>query len=448
MLRPLVKHWRSLGIKVVLYIDDGIVLASSEEAGRAVSVLIQETLDQAGFLCRAEKCSWTPTQSGQWLGFSLNLQAGTIAVPEEKLESLKHQLLCVRANPLSARALASIIGKIISMSLGIGPISRFRTRSLYALLDTRRSWSDLLQLNTAAREEIEFWLSSLEFYNGQTIWVKPSATRIVYSDASDSGYGGYVVEHGPHVAHGQWSEWEARQSSTWRELAAVDRILDSVAFKLRNNRIKWFTDNQNVVRILQVGSSKEHLQVLAVNILRTMIRYSISLEPEWLPRESNMLADYLSRIVDVDDWGIGWPVFYWLDSVWGPHLVDRFASEYNAKCFRFNSRFLCAGSEVVDAFTARWGGVVNWICPPISLVSRVIGHIKACACQGTLVVPAWRSAPFWPLLFPRDSGWASWIMDVVLLPWSEDLILPGRSGASLPRTDLLAVRFSTECSIE
>ena len=31
MLRPLVKHWRSLGIKVVLYIDDGIVLERQVE---------------------------------------------------------------------------------------------------------------------------------------------------------------------------------------------------------------------------------------------------------------------------------------------------------------------------------------------------------------------------------------------------------------------------------
>ena len=26
--------------------------------------------------------------------------------------------------------------------------------------------------------------------------------RVVYSDASDTGYGGYVVEHGPCVAYG------------------------------------------------------------------------------------------------------------------------------------------------------------------------------------------------------------------------------------------------------
>ena len=53
----------------------------------------------------------------------------------------------------------------------------------------------------------------------------PSAVRVVYSDASDTGYGGYVVEHGPCVAYGQWTTHEAHQSSTWRELTAVLRVL-------------------------------------------------------------------------------------------------------------------------------------------------------------------------------------------------------------------------------
>ena len=39
---------------------------------------------------------------------------------------------------------------------------------------------------------------------------------VVYADASDTGYGGHVVEHGDCVAYGQWTEHEAQQSSTWR----------------------------------------------------------------------------------------------------------------------------------------------------------------------------------------------------------------------------------------
>ena len=45
------------------------------------------------------------------------------------------------------------------------------------------------------------------------IWPRPSAVRFAYSDASGTGYGGYIVEHGNLVANGQWSEDDAAQSS-------------------------------------------------------------------------------------------------------------------------------------------------------------------------------------------------------------------------------------------
>ena len=61
--------------------------------------------------------------------------------------------------------------------------------------------------------ELSFWLTSIDHYNGQAIWRSQSALTVVYSDASDTGFGGYLVEHGNHVAHGQWMELEAKQSS-------------------------------------------------------------------------------------------------------------------------------------------------------------------------------------------------------------------------------------------
>ena len=72
--------------------------------------------------------------------------------------------------------------------------------------------------------------------------------------------GGYLVEHGFHIAHGQWLPHERIQSSTWRELKAVHNILNSLTDKLANQRIRWFTDNQNVVRIMNKGSRNLLLQ--------------------------------------------------------------------------------------------------------------------------------------------------------------------------------------------
>ena len=61
------------------------------------------------------------------------------------------------------------------------------------------------------------------------VWMSSWVVRIFYSDASCTGYAGYLVEHGSHVAHGQWNVQEMGKSSTWRELAEVDRVLKAVS---------------------------------------------------------------------------------------------------------------------------------------------------------------------------------------------------------------------------
>ena len=107
-----------------------------------------------------------------------------------------------QAHHIRAKCLASILGKVVSMSLAFGAVSRFMTCSLYALLESRQSWFEPLQLSAEAKAELMFWSIGLQGYNSQPIWCSPGAVRVMYSDASETGYGGYVVEHGPCVSHG------------------------------------------------------------------------------------------------------------------------------------------------------------------------------------------------------------------------------------------------------
>ena len=192
------------------------------------------------------KCSWVPSQQAKWLGFKLDLQQGVISVPDEKIKALKLELSRVTAKgALRARELASIIGKIIAMSLALGSLSRLMTRHLmtrrlYALLNSRDYWYQLLEISPEAKIELEFWIKQVEHINGKEIWHSPSAVCVVYSDASGTCYGGFTVEHGCHVAHGVWSEDQAAKSSTWRELKAVRMVLESLISRLKNERIRWF----------------------------------------------------------------------------------------------------------------------------------------------------------------------------------------------------------------
>ena len=82
------------------------------------------------------------------------------------------------------------------------------------MLESRYTWCDSLLLSPEAKSDLWFWSSSISKYNGQPIWHSPSAVRVVYSDASSSGYGGYVVQHGACISHGKWTADENKEGKT------------------------------------------------------------------------------------------------------------------------------------------------------------------------------------------------------------------------------------------
>ena len=67
----------------------------------------------------------------------LDLELGLISVPDRKIEVLRGKLLAAMEQPmLRARFIASLVDRIIAMSLALGHVARYMTRALYALLLT------------------------------------------------------------------------------------------------------------------------------------------------------------------------------------------------------------------------------------------------------------------------------------------------------------------------
>eukprot|EP00731_Ephydatia_muelleri_P015005 Em0008g725a len=179
MMRPLVRLWRSKGIKAIVYLDDGIVSSQNESSAKASSAWVRDTLDRAGWVCNEAKSVWVPTHELVWLGFNLNLSKGSISVPEGKVRALQHSLkVAVKTSSLLAKTVASLIGRIISMSLALGPVARFRTRALYALLESRQAWCDILLITQDAGEELRFWVECFDQFNSQPIWHSPAANMV------------------------------------------------------------------------------------------------------------------------------------------------------------------------------------------------------------------------------------------------------------------------------
>ena len=137
LLCPLVRYWRSQGLRIIVYLDDGLCAREGEPKALETSVLVCSTLSQAGFLVNAKKSVWKPTQRLQWLGFVIDLSKGHIEVPVERVAAVKGKLQSIyQLSLVPPKMLASVVGSIISMSLAIEPVSRFMARYMYALLET------------------------------------------------------------------------------------------------------------------------------------------------------------------------------------------------------------------------------------------------------------------------------------------------------------------------
>ena len=291
--KALTKHWRKQGIRIFTYLDDGAGADSSFRDAQWVSSVVRQDVRRSGFVANDEKSQWVPVQCGELLGYILNLRAGTFQVPQKRIDAFDQVLRDVIARKfvVSARTVARFTGLLASMSLASGPVVRLWTRSLYRDILQASSWDSPMQLSADAQGEVVFWQTS--FHNaGYPIWSpSPRPEVLTYSDASDSGWGGFAVQIGGQAAVGSWSVDESSKSSTFRELRATGLVLQSFAPQLRGKEVLHRTDNRNTEIILSVGSRKADLHNEAVNIYRLCREFSIRLTVEWISREFNEVTD-------------------------------------------------------------------------------------------------------------------------------------------------------------
>ena len=417
LMRPLVKKWRGEGIRCVVYLDDGIAGDKTISKTNDNFQIIQKDLNCAGLTLNLKKCQLQPTQVGNWLGFCIDTKEMIFSVPAEKITKIRLLVNnALKSEKVNAKQMAKVCGHIISCSIAIGPITRIFTRHLYKFIDNRTTWYNLVALQFEAVQELLFWHKNLEKNNGFRIKANQLTTKIVYSDASQAGYGGFIAERmGNIICQGRFTEQEISLSSTHRELLAVKYSLLSFGHLLKNESVQWFSDNVNVARIIQAGSRNEYLQKIAIEIFNLCLTYNIEVQPIWLSRDENQTADSISKFVDTDNWSIDNETFLFIENSFGKFTVDRFADNHNRKTEIFNSKFYCPGNSGVNAFTCNWKNDFNWLCPPISLIGKSLKHLSYCRGKGVLLVPIWKSAYFWPLLTPDGTKFENFVKDYRLL---------------------------------
>ena len=414
------------GISLLHYLDDYLFQALKRERADQLAVFAVDVFQAAGFLVSVPKSSLTPKQVLQCLGFIINLVAFTFELIPRRVVAL-HQLAVKlgqmgRAGLVPNRLAAKFNGTLQSMSMVLGKAVQAFTRSTYDSINSVpwggefpptatdlwewSVWELVLSPDLTARTGVpRRWVHSVESFHH----------CVIETDASDDYWAAILRDKQGRIVfrlRGEYTPEQKRHSSTWREFFAFVEVLEILGpIVLSQLSVLIMTDSKSASVIYEKGRSKRaSIHRLVVSLFVLMARFNIHVEVTWWRRCFGWRADELSKWVDACDWRLRRRIFLELDAAWGPHTHDRFASEANVQCRGTGVRrkALLFNALVVEEKSAALGNCyhfpwsrdsVSWVFPPVGEIGKAIHRAQTESVSGTLVVPRWEHAAWWPLLF-------------------------------------------------
>lgn len=159
-------------------------------------------------------------------------------------------------------------------------------------------WDAVLRRAACSNDEVIYFPSRLV-----TATSIATATAVI-SDASDTGYGFYIIDDIsaplpppqdiPAFAY-SFTAAERSDSSTVREAIAVRRFMTDMAHHYRGRVIIFITDSLALSLLLNSGSSK-HIQKFIRPCMTIADRLDIGIISIHIPRDLNECADFISRL--------------------------------------------------------------------------------------------------------------------------------------------------------
>lgn len=453
LMRVIAKEGRSLGLRLVVYMDDILIMSSTAEQSIKDRDLFLNLLLEFGFTISQKKCVLTPSQSMGFLGVVVDSLTMTLSLPKEKLDRLvaRAQRMRLRAQAgkkTSVHSLQKLIGHLQAVSDCVLP-TRLRSNSLREALRLAEHKASTL-LSELAQSDLLWWETHLPSWNGKSLRDPPPDYQFD-TDASEKGWGAvYFPASGPRVeCQGFFTE---ELTSNTRELTAVLNGITSVsrAVEWKNCSVRVRTDNQVTMSYVnRMGGREPHLSRIAEQIHAFCLDRNIKLTAEYLPGVQNSAADSLSRVEsDHSESKLHPELFQLLDKMWGPHTLDGLASSTTSQLIRYVSYRHDPNCLYTDLFSRPIDPKENcWLFPPASgpLIPKCLKFIESNKISATILVPVWASQPWWPLLWPLCQDWPALLPrhPFTLSNWVE-----GKEVQSLPFWPLVALRLSgTRCDV-
>jgi hypothetical protein len=213
------------------------------------------------------------------------------------------------------------------------------------------------------------------------------------------------------VSRGFWSPQDAAADIFVRELRAVELALQLWASRLAPKAL-LNVDNAAAVHSLAGMTSRNPEAWAVLRRISALCRAAgLTFAVRWLPSESNVVADLLSRLSDSDDYRLDEAQYRRACRLaWRRDIadIDLFASSENAQPAALGYCALLPqhGALAADAFAVSWRQPVRlWANPPWGLLHRVFEKADAERADILVCSPLWPSAPWFPLALRLADCW-------------------------------------------
>ena len=433
IMRVPIGYLRVNGVLCVIYLDDLLLLASSEEECRESVRLALDVLTRCGFTVNLQKSELEPKRRLRFLGLEIDTSRMEVTVPKEKVEAALRAvdaLLAAKERP-SAKHVAGLLGLLGSFREAIDPVFLF---SRHMAIDKdvavkRGGWRAPVALSPGSKMELRWWRDNLVKVNGSSL-TERLPEFILNTDSSLTGWGAVLTLPGGQTseAGGFLPPRTANFHINTLELFALLQALKAFAPTVKGRCLKWLTDSMVGSHVVRRWKARS-LQALPIvrELWQLTTELGVTLLVQHIPGVTNVRADQISRAREPEDWKLNERLFGRVCKRLGfAPTVDAFATALNTQLPRFWSFRPEPGAMAVDALAQDWTQEKVYGNPPFSLLGRVLRLLVRQQATALLVVPVWKGQPWWPMLC------SMLVRPPVLLPNRKDTFIPGLGGSVIP----------------
>jgi hypothetical protein len=399
LLRVAVAYLRRLGIKLVIYLDDLLILGSTSQECAAAVALVISTLESLGFLINFKKSETVPTQCIEYIGLITDSLSMSFRLTDKKIADIFR--LCnemLKKRKCSLRALAKIIGNFnwACYAVSFAP-AHFRSLQALYISSSKANNNNLdvsIYLDEDSLSDLNWWIKEANFSAGKSLLsIRPDIH--LSSDASRTGWGAVCLDV---KTGGPWTAAELQFHINALELLAALKALECFTPSVRDCSVVIEVDNTTAVSYINKlgGCRSKPLCSIALRISSWCEERNLSLNAVFIPGISNTLADTESRRpLTSGDWMLSPQSFKSITSIWVVQ-VDLFASHWNRQLPQFVSWLPQPQAWRVDAFSLSWKDLAGFCFPPFNLIQFVLSKLLRDEADVVLVTPFWPSQPWFP----------------------------------------------------